>query len=55
MSKSENDKLLTAKQFAEKYSIHPYTAKRLARQGKVSAVKVGGQWRFNLMKKEGIK
>ena len=45
------DDFLTAKQYAKQYRIHPYTAKRLARTGKVPATKVGGQWRFNVMKK----
>ena len=26
--------------------IHPYTTRRLAREGKIPAFKAGGQWRF---------
>ena len=26
--------------------IHPYTVRRLAREGKIPAFRVGGQWRF---------
>ena len=27
--------------------IHPYTVRRLAREGKIPAFKAGGQWRFD--------
>jgi len=38
---------LTAKEYGKQYGIHPYTAKRLAAEGKIKATKIGGQWRFN--------
>ena len=27
--------------------VHPYTVRRLAREGKIPAFKAGGQWRFD--------
>ena len=38
--------ILTAEEVAKYLRIHPYTAKRLAREGKLPGFKVGGQWRF---------
>lgn len=38
--------ILTAEEVAEYLRIHPYTVKRLAREGKFPGFKVGGQWRF---------
>ena len=38
--------ILTAEEVAKYLRIHPYTAKRLAREGKLSGFKIGGQWRF---------
>ena len=43
---------LTAKEYGKKYGIHPYTAKRLATEGKIEATKIGGQWRFDRLEKE---
>ena len=40
--------ILTAAEVAKYLRIHPYTVKRLARTGKLSGFKVGGQWRFKL-------
>ena len=42
--------ILIAEEVAKYLRIHPYTAKRLAREGKLPGFKVGGQWRFNLEK-----
>ena len=39
--------ILTAQEIAAYLRIHPYTVKRLAREGKLQGFKVGGQWRFN--------
>ena len=39
-------KLMTAEEFANKYQIHPKTAYRLAREGKVDVVRVGRSVRF---------
>ena len=39
--------VLTAEEVAEYLRIHPYTVRRLARDGKLPGFKVGGQWRFN--------
>ena len=38
--------ILTAEEVAKYLRIHPYTAKRLARAGKLPGFKIGGQWRF---------
>lgn len=40
-------KIYTAEEVAKILRIHPYTAKRLAREGKIPGFKVGGQWRFD--------
>jgi len=36
----------TAEEIAKYLRIHPYTLRRLAREGKIPGFKVGGQWRF---------
>jgi excisionase family DNA binding protein len=41
----------TAQEVAEALKLHPYTIRRLCREGKIPAFKFGGQWRF---KKEDI-
>ncbi len=33
---------------SEYLRFHPHTIRRLARQGKIPAFKVGGQWRFDV-------
>ncbi|MBW2045613.1 MAG: helix-turn-helix domain-containing protein [Deltaproteobacteria bacterium] len=33
---------------SEYLRIHPYTVRRLCREGKIPAFKVGGQWRFDI-------
>jgi len=40
------DKIMTVKKVANYLDIHPMTLYKLAREGKVPAFKVGGQWRF---------
>lgn len=42
--------ILTAEEVAKYFRVHPYTVKRLAREGKLPGFKIGGQWRFNLEK-----
>ena len=37
----------TVDEVAEALKIHPYTVRRLVREGKIPAFKIGGQWRFN--------
>ncbi len=39
--------VLTAEEVAKHLRIHPYTVRRLVRDGKLPGFKVGGQWRFN--------
>ncbi len=36
----------TAEEIAEYLKLHPYTIRRLARENKIPAFRVGGQWRF---------
>ena len=36
----------TAQEVAEALKLHPYTIRRLCREGKIPAFKFGGQWRF---------
>jgi excisionase family DNA binding protein len=40
-------KILTAGEMAKYLRIHPYTVKRLAREGKIPGFKIGAQWRFD--------
>lgn len=41
----------TVGEVAKALKLHPYTIRRLCREGKIPAFKFGGQWRF---KKSGI-
>jgi len=36
----------TAEEIAKYLKLHPYTIRRLARENKIPAFRVGGQWRF---------
>lgn len=36
----------TAEEIAQYLKLHPYTIRRLARENKIPAFRVGGQWRF---------
>ena len=36
----------TAEEIAKYLKLHPYTIRRLAREKKIPAFRVGGQWRF---------
>jgi excisionase family DNA binding protein len=38
--------ILTAEEVAEYLRIHPYTVRRLAREGEIPGSRIGGQWRF---------
>lgn len=42
----------TVEEVAHALKLHPYTIRRLSREGKIPAFKFGGQWRFD---KEKIK
>ena len=35
------------KEVSKYLRVHPYTVRRLAREGKIPAFKAGGQWRFD--------
>ena len=41
----------TVDEVAEALKLHPYTVRRLCREGKIPCFKFGGQWRFS---KDGI-
>ena len=36
----------TVEELAEGLKLHPYTVRRLCREGKIPCFKFGGQWRF---------
>ena len=36
----------TSEEIAKYLKLHPYTIRRLAREKKIPAFRVGGQWRF---------
>ncbi|MCK4261893.1 helix-turn-helix domain-containing protein, partial [bacterium] len=36
----------TIDEVAKAIKLHPYTVRRLCREGKIPAFKFGGQWRF---------
>ena len=40
-------KTYLVEEVSEYLRIHPYTTRRLAREGKIPAFKAGGQWRFD--------
>lgn len=42
------NKTYTAEEIAQYLRVHPYTVKRLAREGKIPGFKVGDQWRFDV-------
>ena len=39
--------IYTIDEVAEALKLHPYTVRRLCREGKIPGVKFGGQWRFH--------
>lgn len=41
-----SDRLLNVREKAEQLGIHPDTVVRMAREGRLSALKVGREWRF---------
>ena len=46
---SNMDKVIesyTVEEVAEALKLHPYTVRRLCREGKIPCFKFGGQWRF---------
>ncbi len=38
----------TVEEVAGVLKIHPYTVRRLSREGKIQAFKFGGQWRYDV-------
>lgn len=38
----------TVEEIAQALKLHPYTIRRLSREGKTPAFKFGGQWRFDV-------
>jgi len=47
-------KTLRVDEVAKVLQLHPYTIRRLSREGKVPAVKIGGQWRYHKDKIEEL-
>ena len=43
---NEKIEFYTAEEVAQYLKLHPYTVRRLAREKKIPAFRVGGQWRF---------
>jgi excisionase family DNA binding protein len=46
MKKKKFIETYTVEEVAEALKLHPYTIRRLCREGKIPAFKFGGQWRF---------
>jgi len=38
----------TVEEIAQSIKLHPYTIRRLCREGKIPCFKFGGQWRFGV-------
>ena len=38
----------TVEEVAKALKVHPYTVRRLSREGKIPAFKFGGQWRYEV-------
>lgn len=38
----------TVEELAQALKLHPYTIRRLCREGKIPCFKFGGQWRFDV-------
>lgn len=38
----------TVDEVASALKLHPYTVRRLCREGKIPSFKAGGQWRFDI-------
>lgn len=45
----------TAEEVAKALKLHPYTIRRLCREGKIPCFKFGGQWRFDIQEIESWK
>jgi excisionase family DNA binding protein len=43
---SDQDRILTPDQVAERLSVAPYTVRQWAREGKLPAIRLGKYWRF---------
>ncbi len=52
MKKKKSLETYTVEELAKSLKLHPYTLRRLCREGKIPAFKVGGQWRFDIMEIE---
>jgi len=42
----------TVDELAQAIKLHPYTIRRLCREGKIPCFKFGGQWRFDVVEIE---
>ena len=45
--RKKDKEILTTKEVAEFFHIHPLTVHRYAREGKIPAFKIGSDWRFH--------
>ena len=45
----------TVDEVAGALKLHPYTVRRLCREGKIPCFKFGGQWRFNIEEIENLR
>lgn len=43
----------TVDELAQAIKLHPYTIRRLCREGKIPCFKFGGQWRFDVQEIDG--
>lgn len=48
MSKNESSHVLTVKELSEYLKVHPSTIYRQLKRGRLPALKVGSDWRFNI-------
>ena len=42
------EEFLTVEEVAKALKLHPYTVRRLCREGKIPCFRFGGQWRFRV-------
>jgi len=55
MKKKKSLETYTVEELAKSLKLHPYTLRRLCREGKIPAFKVGGQWRFDKQELDNLR
>jgi len=55
MKKKKIIETYTVEEVAEALKLHPYTIRRLCREGKIPAFKFGGQWRFDKQELDNLR